>query len=89
MSVYYDKGKRFMTDILQIDIICVLFICHQTQAAVMHYCDWSSSDGGDMDARDYVRMRSERRLREGLEGLPGRQQKIGSFERFTKVWIFL
>ncbi|XP_067303995.1 G patch domain-containing protein 3 [Pseudorasbora parva] len=41
-------------------------------------------DGGDMDARDYVRMRSERRLREGLDGLPGRQQKIGRFERFTK-----
>lgn len=41
-------------------------------------------DGGDMDSRDYVRMRSENRLREGLEGLPGRQQKIGSFERFTK-----
>ncbi|XP_052434518.1 G patch domain-containing protein 3 [Carassius gibelio] len=41
-------------------------------------------DGGDMDSRDYVRMRSERRLRDGLEGLPGRQQKIGSFERFTK-----
>ncbi|KAF4102700.1 G patch domain-containing protein 3 [Onychostoma macrolepis] len=42
------------------------------------------TDGGDMDARDYVSMRSERRLRDGLEGLPGRQQKIGSFERFTK-----
>ncbi|XP_059424568.1 G patch domain-containing protein 3 isoform X2 [Carassius carassius] len=42
------------------------------------------TDGGDMDSRDYVRMRSERRLRDGLEGLPGRQQKIGSFERFTK-----
>ncbi|XP_043117202.1 G patch domain-containing protein 3 [Puntigrus tetrazona] len=41
-------------------------------------------DGGDMDARDYVRMRSERRLRDGLDGLPGRRQKIGSFERFTK-----
>uniref|UniRef100_A0A8C1HC68 G patch domain containing 3 n=2 Tax=Cyprinus carpio TaxID=7962 RepID=A0A8C1HC68_CYPCA len=41
-------------------------------------------DGGDMDSRDYVGMRSERRLRDGLEGLPGRQQKIGSFERFTK-----
>ncbi|XP_026139174.1 G patch domain-containing protein 3 [Carassius auratus] len=41
-------------------------------------------DGGDMDSRDYVRMRSERRLRDGLDGLPGRQQKIGSFERFTK-----
>ncbi|RXN05198.1 phosphatidylinositide phosphatase SAC1-A [Labeo rohita] len=41
-------------------------------------------DGGDMDARDYVRMRSEKRLRDGLDGLPGRQQKIGSFERFTK-----
>lgn len=55
----------------------------------MHYCDCFCSDGGDMDARDYVRMRSERRLREGLDGLPGRQQKIGSFERFTKVWMFL
>ncbi|KAG1932338.1 G patch domain-containing protein 3 [Pimephales promelas] len=41
-------------------------------------------DGGDMDSRDYVRMRSETRLREGLDGLPGRQQKIGNFERFTK-----
>lgn len=38
-----------------------------------------------MDARDYVHMRSEKRQRDGLEGLPGRQQKIGSFERFTKV----
>ncbi len=42
-----------------------------------------------MDARDYVHMRSERRLRDGLDGLPGRQQKIGSFERFTKVRTFL
>ncbi|XP_048882104.1 G patch domain-containing protein 3 [Brienomyrus brachyistius] len=41
-------------------------------------------DGGDMDARDYVRMRHERRLREGLETPSDRQQPIGSFEKFTK-----
>ncbi|XP_028985783.1 G patch domain-containing protein 3 [Betta splendens] len=41
-------------------------------------------DGGDMDARDYVRMRYEKRLREGLEDRSGQTQKIGSFERFTK-----
>ncbi|XP_068995944.1 G patch domain-containing protein 3 [Embiotoca jacksoni] len=41
-------------------------------------------DGGDMDARDYVRMRYENRLREGLEDGSGHNQAIGSFERFTK-----
>ncbi|XP_071325971.1 G patch domain-containing protein 3 [Trachinotus anak] len=41
-------------------------------------------DGGDMDARDYVRMRYEKRLREGLEDRSGSSQSIGSFERFTK-----
>ncbi|XP_070823185.1 G patch domain-containing protein 3 [Chaetodon trifascialis] len=41
-------------------------------------------DGGDMDARDYVRMRHEKRLREGLEEKSGHNQTIGSFERFTK-----
>ncbi|XP_068616500.1 G patch domain-containing protein 3 [Brachionichthys hirsutus] len=41
-------------------------------------------DGGDMDARDYVRMRYEKRLREGLEKISGDIQSIGSFERFTK-----
>lgn len=61
------------------------------KSSVRHGCDCVcfSSDGGDMDSRDYVGMRSERRLRDGLEGLPGRQQKIGSFERFTKVRTFL
>lgn len=44
-------------------------------------------DGGDMDARDSVRMRYERRLREGLEDTSGYNQSIGSFERFTKVSI--
>ncbi|KAJ8340804.1 hypothetical protein SKAU_G00330950 [Synaphobranchus kaupii] len=40
-------------------------------------------DGGDMDARDYVQMRREKRRREGLdEGSV--QQPIGRFERFTK-----
>lgn len=41
-------------------------------------------DGGDMDARDYVRMRYEKRLREGLEDRSGHSQSIGSFEKFTK-----
>ncbi|XP_030015119.1 G patch domain-containing protein 3 [Sphaeramia orbicularis] len=41
-------------------------------------------DGGDMDARDYVRMRYEKRLREGLQDRSGQCQTIGSFERFTK-----
>ncbi|KAG5858093.1 hypothetical protein ANANG_G00026440 [Anguilla anguilla] len=41
-------------------------------------------DGGDMDSRDYVQMRHERRLREGLEKVSVQQQPIGSFERFTK-----
>ncbi|XP_076869431.1 G patch domain-containing protein 3 [Brachyhypopomus gauderio] len=40
-------------------------------------------DGGDMDSRDYVRMRYENRLREGLEDRSS-QQKIGTFEKFTK-----
>ncbi|KAM9722974.1 G patch domain-containing protein 3 [Menidia menidia] len=41
-------------------------------------------DGGDMDARDYVRMRYETRLREGVEDGSGHNQSIGSFEKFTK-----
>ncbi|XP_036829893.1 G patch domain-containing protein 3 isoform X2 [Oncorhynchus mykiss] len=42
-------------------------------------------DGGDMDSRDYVRMRYENRLREGLEDRSGGQdQPIGNFEKFTK-----
>lgn len=47
------------------------------------------TDGGDMDARDYVRMRYEKRLREGLEDTSGHNQTIGTFERFTKVrrWL--
>lgn len=47
---------------------------------VLHF-----TDGGDMDARDYVRIRYEKRLREGLEDTSGHNQSIGSFERFTKV----
>lgn len=43
------------------------------------------TDGGDMDARDYVRMRYEKRLREGREDTSGHNQSIGSFEKFTKV----
>ncbi|KAM6909853.1 G patch domain-containing protein 3 [Xenentodon cancila] len=41
-------------------------------------------DGGDMDARDYVRMRYEKRLREGQEEGSGHNQTIGNFEKFTK-----
>ncbi|XP_034031052.1 G patch domain-containing protein 3 [Thalassophryne amazonica] len=41
-------------------------------------------DGGDMDARDYVRMRYEKRLRDGLEDRSGHTQIIGTFEMFTK-----
>ncbi|XP_061115928.1 G patch domain-containing protein 3 [Conger conger] len=41
-------------------------------------------DGGDMDARDFVQMRRETRLRAGLEEGSVQQQPIGSFERFTK-----
>ncbi|XP_049320898.1 G patch domain-containing protein 3 [Astyanax mexicanus] len=40
-------------------------------------------DGGDMDSRDYVRMRYETRRRDGLEETSS-QQKIGTFEKFTK-----
>lgn len=44
-----------------------------------------------MDARDSVRMRYEKRLREGLEDRSGHSQSIGSFERFTKVrrWFII
>ncbi|XP_029958610.1 G patch domain-containing protein 3 [Salarias fasciatus] len=41
-------------------------------------------DGGDMDARDYVKMRYETRLRDGVMDGSGHNQAIGSFERFTK-----
>lgn len=41
-------------------------------------------DGGDMDARDYIKMRYEKRLRDGVEDGSGHNQAIGSFERFTK-----
>ena len=39
-----------------------------------------------MDARDFVRMRYDKRMRDGLENRSGHTQRIGSFERFTKVW---
>jgi len=38
-----------------------------------------------MDARDYLRMRYEKRMREGLEDRSGHSQSLGSFEKFTKV----
>ncbi|XP_072317111.1 G patch domain-containing protein 3 [Eucyclogobius newberryi] len=41
-------------------------------------------DAGDMDARDFVRMRYENRLRDGLEDGSDQGQSIGKFEKFTK-----
>ncbi|XP_033837485.1 G patch domain-containing protein 3 [Periophthalmus magnuspinnatus] len=41
-------------------------------------------DGGDMDARDFIRMRYENRLRDGLADGSGQGQSIGKFEKFTK-----
>ncbi|KAK7926257.1 hypothetical protein WMY93_008567 [Mugilogobius chulae] len=41
-------------------------------------------DGGDMDSRDFVRMRYEKRLRDGLEDGSDQGQPIGKFEKFTK-----
>ncbi|MBN3310912.1 GPTC3 protein, partial [Amia calva] len=41
-------------------------------------------DGGDKDARDYVRMRHEQRLRAGLESGSLLGPRIGGFEKFTK-----
>lgn len=43
-----------------------------------------NKDGGDMDARDFVRMRYEKRLRDGLEDGSSQGQSIGCFEKFTK-----
>lgn len=72
MSVYYDKG---MCGFFSLNSACGGFL----NSALLH------PDGGDMDARDSVRMRYERRLREGLEDTSGYNQSIGSFEKFTKV----
>nr|XP_060640492.1 G patch domain-containing protein 3 [Anolis sagrei ordinatus] len=41
-------------------------------------------DGGDKDARDFVRMRLEQRLRDGLEDGSVAGQTIGNFEKYTK-----
>eukprot|EP00058_Branchiostoma_floridae_P017995 XP_002603484.1 hypothetical protein BRAFLDRAFT_220106 [Branchiostoma floridae] len=42
-------------------------------------------DGGDKDARDYLQMRLEQRLRAGMDGEDREQEgKIGQFERHTK-----
>lgn len=38
-----------------------------------------------MDARDYIKMRYEKRLRDGVEIRLGQNRSIGSFERFSKV----
>ncbi|XP_051892313.1 G patch domain-containing protein 3 [Pristis pectinata] len=41
-------------------------------------------DGGDKDSQDYVQMRLEQRLREGLESVSVQSPRIGGFERYTK-----
>ncbi|XP_072890669.1 G patch domain-containing protein 3 [Hemitrygon akajei] len=41
-------------------------------------------DGGDKDSQDYVQMRLEQRLREGLESASVQSPRIGGFERYTK-----
>lgn len=80
MSVYYDKG-----------ISSLFYICDNIEARlpmqdqIFFNQGLSLADGGDMDARDYVRMRYEKRLREGLEERSGESQSIGSFEKYTRV----
>lgn len=44
-----------------------------------------SSDAGDKDARDSVRMRLEQRLRDGQEDGSVVRCQVGNFERHTKV----
>lgn len=88
MSVYYDKGKVCFTS-----AITLIDKGNQTKLFLRDQFFFnpalSLTDGGDMDARDYVRMRYEKRLREGLEDGSGHNQSIGSFEKFTKVRILL
>lgn len=74
-------------------VITLIDVQNQTELALQSPIFFNPAlpltDGGDMDARDYVRMRYEKRLREGLEDTSGHNQTIGSFERFTKVrrWL--
>lgn len=42
-------------------------------------------DGGDKDAKDLVQMRFEQRLRDGVEDGSVLGQRIGNFEKYTKV----
>lgn len=92
MSVYYDKG---MSCLFYICNVILIGVCNQTELALRGLILLTPAlpltDGGDMDARDFVRMQYERRLREGLEDTSGHSQTIGSFERFTKVrrWLIL
>lgn len=81
MSVYYDKGM--------LSLFYQIALSEQNWISSGDSNFFSLTDGGDMDARDYVRMRYEKRLREGREDTSGHNKSIGSFERFTKVrkWI--
>lgn len=83
MSVYYDKGMFYVCDHLnrRRKPNCELSL----QSLIFFNPALPLTDGGDMDARDYVQMRYENRLRDGLEDGTGHNKSIGSFERFTKV----
>ncbi|XP_032900991.1 G patch domain-containing protein 3 [Amblyraja radiata] len=41
-------------------------------------------DGGDKDSQDFVQMRLEQRLREGLETISVQSPRIGDFEQYTR-----
>ena len=84
MSIYYDKGIHCRA------VIIMNVNVRESDNTVYFpesqiFLNPVFTDGGDMDARDYVRMRYEKRLREGLEDGLGHNQTIGSFEKFTKV----
>ena len=85
MSVYYDEGiSRLLYTSYHLDqernqTLLLL------QSQIFFSPALPLTDGGDMDSRDYVRMRYENRLRDGLEDGSGSSQSIGRFERFTKV----
>ncbi|XP_069751589.1 G patch domain-containing protein 3 isoform X2 [Narcine bancroftii] len=50
----------------------------------VYYNKGKSGGTGDKDSRDYVQMRLEQRLREGLETVSVQSPRIGNFERYTK-----
>lgn len=55
------------------------------RGSVLRALCFFSPDGGDKDARDLMQMRLEQRLRDGLEDESIAGQRIGTFEKYTKV----